>query len=292
MANSNLDNTLPLLAPDLVTQQDQLKRRQALVDALRAQAFNPQRVNEIGGRVVPFSIGEGVTQLLAGYLSNRAQERIDADQAALGAQRARSLNALFGGTDQPPISNGAGNDQVGQVGGADLPSQASTPYLSQGQQVTPQYNQPMQNVTPPQPARAPQSMGFGPAGMPANQRALAYALSPEGYVNATLDQYKPTEAAKDDTRLNIPLDVARRMRIAKMLKEGTLEMAPGSTALFPNGDSYSAPDFKTGVQGGFDANGQPIMSAIPGSEVLAGLKGQEQRAARKHHSSRSNSQRR
>jgi len=59
-----------------------------------------------------------------------------------------------------------------------------------------------------------------------------------------------------------------------------MEAQPGNTIIDPITlrPLYTAPDFKTGIQGGFDANGVPKMGRIAGSEVLPQIAGETKRA--------------
>jgi hypothetical protein len=95
------------------------------------------------------------------------------------------------------------------------------------------------------------------------------ALGGEQAGSAYWDQFKPTNEIKNNQWMGITAPQARQFEIAKRLKEGTMSLQPGQTNILPNRQKIVAPNFETGVAGGFDAYGNPVSMEIPGSAAIA-----------------------
>ncbi|NIT58377.1 MAG: hypothetical protein GWN00_19765 [Aliifodinibius sp.] len=100
----------------------QLARRRALLDAMTQQAISPQQTQMVSGRVVPYGIGQGLTQLAQALVARkglegvREEEKALAGRAAQGRQEAvervmetmrgrpQTGGPLRGATDYQPVS--------------------------------------------------------------------------------------------------------------------------------------------------------------------------------------------
>lgn len=75
-------------------EEQQLARKQAMVDALRQGAMDPMR-GQMAGRVyVAPGIGEAIAKMGTAYMSGQQQKGVDASMTDMNARRARSLQDM------------------------------------------------------------------------------------------------------------------------------------------------------------------------------------------------------
>lgn len=77
-------------APD----QAELKRKQAMVDALRKNAMTPMQGQMVGNHYVAPGIGQALAQLGQAYMANRGQEGVDTKVRSMNADQANRLNQI------------------------------------------------------------------------------------------------------------------------------------------------------------------------------------------------------
>lgn len=248
-----------IVAPDLQVQQAQLQRAQQLADYLRQQSIAPIEATQTsGGRAVPISLIQGLAKLGQSYFAKGMQSDTDQKQTGLNQEMAkRYADILQGGNGNGP------QDWVNQApGGSGDPTKMPQPgQIGSGMagDVTPPNGQ----VMPPQ----SQPNNFGMANL-----LRGSAISTMGGEQASAaywDQFKPTETIKNNNYMGITSDQARQFELAKRLKEGTMSLQPGQTNIMPNGEKVVAPNFESGVSGGFDSSGNPIAMEIPGATNIA-----------------------
>lgn len=75
-------------------EQEELRRKQAMVDALRSRAFEPQQGQMIGKHYVAPGIGSAIAQLGAGYLAGQQQKGVDAGMAGMNAKQRAALDEM------------------------------------------------------------------------------------------------------------------------------------------------------------------------------------------------------
>lgn len=75
-------------------EQDEIKRKQAMVDALRGNAMTPQKGQMVSGHYVPQGLAGAVSQLGQGYLAKRGQEGVDARMGQMNNSQAQMLRDL------------------------------------------------------------------------------------------------------------------------------------------------------------------------------------------------------
>lgn len=103
---------------DYAVQVENLKRRRQLAQALSEGGGD--RIGSVNGVAVPYHWGEGLTQLARGWMSGRAQRKVDEEEKDLRKKRSEDIAAAMSGYDQ--ASRGVINpdravpdDQVGRV---------------------------------------------------------------------------------------------------------------------------------------------------------------------------------
>lgn len=91
-------------------EEAELKKKQAMVDALRKGALTPQQGQMVSGHYVPSGIAGAISQLGQAYFANKGQEGVDAGMKSMNSEQARLLQelrkryGLDGGTGQTDYS--------------------------------------------------------------------------------------------------------------------------------------------------------------------------------------------
>lgn len=75
-------------------EQDELKRKQAMVDALRSNALTPAQGQMIGKHYVGPGIGQIASQLGQAYLAKQQQGNVDQSMAGMNARQRQMLEEL------------------------------------------------------------------------------------------------------------------------------------------------------------------------------------------------------
>lgn len=252
MATANImgvpSDVTQLVAPDIATQQMQLARRQQMADLLRNQSLTPMGDTQmVGGWAIKKSPLEGLGKLAQALGANYAQNDIDTKNLDLAKALQGRLGDILGG--------GSGNPgQPMQMENRQDPSAMG-----------PQPGVPVPGLAVP--AGGTESTPFNPASL-LRSRVIG-ALGGDQASGAYWKQFDPTELQRNDRYLGITPGETRQTELAKRLKEGTQTLLPGQTNVLPTGQRIVAPNFETGVAGGFDANGQPVANEIPGSAMIA-----------------------
>ena len=102
-------------APD----QAELKRKQALVDALRKNAMTPQQGQMISGRYVGPGIAGALGQLGQAYFASKGQEGVDSKVRDLNANQATRLNEIRDELRRRRLAGGPGSSSWGMDLGTD-----------------------------------------------------------------------------------------------------------------------------------------------------------------------------
>lgn len=226
---------------DLQAQQAALQRQQMIADMLRKQSAEPMEQQVVSGRVVPISGFQAIAKVLQGGLGAYAQKKGDEQQAQIGETKAKrsadALRALFSPT------------------GTAAPAEAQ---LSS----TPQASMPGQQIAD----QAPAAMS------PEQQRAMAaYQIDPELGRSLMTNMFNQTNEQKNNAAEGVDPRLAGALRVAKMRKDGVLELQPGTTSIdLATGTERFAPRFGEGMRP--TANGGA--EAVPGyGDAAAGIAG-------------------
>jgi phenylpropionate dioxygenase-like ring-hydroxylating dioxygenase large terminal subunit len=75
-------------------EQSELKRKQAMVDALRQSALTPQQGQMIGKHYVAPGIGNAISQMGQAYLAKQQQGNVDAAMQGLNQRQREMLEEL------------------------------------------------------------------------------------------------------------------------------------------------------------------------------------------------------
>lgn len=102
-------------APD----QAELKRKQALVDALRKNAMTPQQGQMISGHYVGPGIAGALSQLGQAYFSSKGQEGVDAKVRDLNINQSTRLNEIKEALRRRRLGNSPGGSAWGMDVGQD-----------------------------------------------------------------------------------------------------------------------------------------------------------------------------
>lgn len=78
------------MQPDML----ELKRKQAMVDALRKQSMEPMQGQMIGKRYVAPGIANAIAQMGTAYMAGQGQNEVGAAQKKMNADQATFLNEL------------------------------------------------------------------------------------------------------------------------------------------------------------------------------------------------------
>lgn len=85
-------------------EQDELKRKQAMVDALRLNALTPIQGQMIGKHYVAPGLGQGLAQMGQAYLAKQQQNSVDQGLQGMNSRQAQMLDELrrrrMGGMNQ------------------------------------------------------------------------------------------------------------------------------------------------------------------------------------------------
>lgn len=288
MANNvqQAPQTMQMIAPDLAAQQLQLERQQQLADALRQQSMTPLDPNQMvtgagPARAVPINKWAGLAKILQAGIAGNNQNDIDKKSLDIANQYNDRLAQELRGGEQP-----APEAQADPVSTA----MASTPQntdrmVSDGSSV-PNMGPTPQALEMANQLRAQQPMSQGTQGVPNNfglknlRRGLAIKLMGGDNANAAYwDSMKTPDAVKVMDLLGQDRPQMGQYATAAARKGGMMEMQPGNTVRDLTTNQLTvAPDFKSGIQGGYGPNGQPIMSRIAGSEVIPQIAGETKRA--------------
>jgi hypothetical protein len=247
---------MSLLAPEITQEQNQLLRRQQMADLLRQHALQPNGGTEmVSGWAVKKSPLEGLSKIAQALGSRHMQNGVDERQLelakALQERMGTAFDSMSGGSAPaaPQMENRQDPEAMGpQAAGPSAP--------------LPGVQAPVQ--APPAQATNPQINAIR------NQAKAAYLMGNTQLANQLIANISTlTEGAKANSELGIGTPQARELELAKRSKEGTMSLQPGQTNIMPNGSRIVAPNFETGVAGGFNPQGQPIASEVPGSAQIA-----------------------
>jgi hypothetical protein len=78
----------------MAPEQEELRRRQEMVNALRAQSLTPMQGQMVGKHYVAPGIANALAQLGTGYLASQQQKEVQGATAALNAEQRRRLEEL------------------------------------------------------------------------------------------------------------------------------------------------------------------------------------------------------
>jgi hypothetical protein len=226
-----------MIAPDIASQQVALQRQQQLADLLKQQGMAaPEQTQVISGVAVKQSPLIGLSKMLQAYMGGKMQD----DNDAKGLELGKALQGRMGES----FNNvwGGGSSQTFEPNGEIAVTQKSM-------------------GTPETQAR--------------NAAQAAYLSGDmETYRKLLANRFELTPDQKNNMGMGITQDQARAATLAKMQKEGTLEVQPNNTAInLATGERTVGADFKSGIAGGYGANGQPTMNRINGSGAIADMAG-------------------
>ena len=80
-------------------EEAELKKKQAMVDALRKGAMTPQQGQMVSGHYVGPGIAGAISQLGQAYFAGKGQDSVDAAQRGLNSRQAQLLRRMLGGGD-------------------------------------------------------------------------------------------------------------------------------------------------------------------------------------------------
>jgi hypothetical protein len=75
-------------------EQDELRRRQAMVDALRGQAMTPMQGQMVGKHYVAPGIANAVAQMGTAYMAGQQQKGVDTAMAGMNAKQRQALEEM------------------------------------------------------------------------------------------------------------------------------------------------------------------------------------------------------
>lgn len=82
-------------------EQDELKRKQAMVDALRKSALTPMQGEMVGKHYVAPGLAQGLAQMGQAYMAKQQQGGVDQSMQAMNARQAQMLDELRKRRKQP-----------------------------------------------------------------------------------------------------------------------------------------------------------------------------------------------
>lgn len=278
---------LLLQGPDLIIQQQQLQRKQALIDALRAQSL--EQIDGGRGRI---SWTQGLAKLANAWVASSMQKKNDKAAAGIYQGMGARQNAMFGiGANGPGATQMQPQQAMPQQPQPmpAPPTQTITPVdpdvALNAPMATPQPQQAPQQQAPQQPPMQPQQ-GY-PMSLSGNsqQDAFDYASNPEEYTKAMITSHAPVAPAQMMRQAQAALargDMAGAQAILGQLSKdqyiAPINGRPGSTIRDPRDPSrilgYDAPT----VEGAFPTygpNGMPTgyQSAPGAQQAMAGMAG-------------------
>ena len=93
-------------------EQEDLRRRQAMVDALRGQAMTPMQGQMVGKHYVAPGLANAIAQMGTAYLAGQQQRGVDAGMMGMNERQRRALEELrrrrqmgMGGQINPTMMN-------------------------------------------------------------------------------------------------------------------------------------------------------------------------------------------
>jgi hypothetical protein len=75
-------------------EQEEMKRKQAMVDALRGQAMTPMQGQMVGKHYVAPGLANAAAQLGTAYIAGQQQKGVDAGMAAMNDKQRRALEEM------------------------------------------------------------------------------------------------------------------------------------------------------------------------------------------------------
>lgn len=75
-------------------EQDELRRKQAMIDALRGKALEPAQGQMIGKHYVAPGIGQAIAQMGTAYMAGQQQKGVDAGMAGFNQRQRQALDDL------------------------------------------------------------------------------------------------------------------------------------------------------------------------------------------------------
>lgn len=93
-------------------EQDELKRKQAMVDALRKNALTPMEGQMVGKTYVAPGLAQGLAQLGQAYMAKQQQGGVDQSLQGMNARQAQMLDELRKRRKQPAGIMGAPSTPV------------------------------------------------------------------------------------------------------------------------------------------------------------------------------------
>lgn len=75
-------------------EQDELRRRQAMVDALRGQAMTPMQGQMVGKHYVAPGIANAIAQMGTAYMAGQQQKGVDAGMSAMNERQRAALEEM------------------------------------------------------------------------------------------------------------------------------------------------------------------------------------------------------
>lgn len=294
MANNVLQApNMSMIAPDLQAQQVALQRQQQIADMLKQQGITPietgQMVTGAGpARAVPVTGMQALAKILQAGIGGYMQQKNDAKGLEIGEQVNERINSM-GDQTLPPLTGAAPQPQMapqGDAGSAMAEALRGSPrMMSDGSQVPnagptneaaaalDEYStNPSGGTIQPMPQQAipaPPDMAAALRNSVKQARLMGNNDLANDLTKQAWSAYAPTEMQRSDNYLRIKPEMSRQSELAKRLKEGTQSLMPGQTNILPNGMKTVAPNFETGVAGGFDQNGNPFANEVRGSAGIA-----------------------
>lgn len=101
-------------------EQDELKRKQAMVDMLRGNAMKAQEGQMIGKHYVAPGLAGAISQMGQAYLAKQGQQGVDTGMADMNTRQKVMLEALRKkrqGTYMPPSAASLSDDNIDAGGG-------------------------------------------------------------------------------------------------------------------------------------------------------------------------------
>jgi hypothetical protein len=252
--------TVSLTAPtDMQTEQQAIERRRKMAEMLQQQALTQDQGQMVSGIYVAPSPFQGAAKLAQALLANKMQSSADTKQAELGQEQAKRLAAALKGLAPAGTFD-------------DVAPQAAPGQLGSGTfgEVAPSNGAPTIPASPRVDDATRQAWARALAAMQINPELGSKLV--ENAATLTTNQ-KDMAAMGQDPRLMGALGVA------KARSDGIMKMDPNAT--YPDlvtNQRQVAPDFKTGIAGGYGSNGAPQMSRIAGSEIIPQIAGETKRA--------------
>ena len=75
-------------------EQEELRRKQAMVDALRGQAMTPMQGQMVGKHYVAPGIANAIAQMGTAYMAGQQQKGVDASMAGMNERQRRALEDM------------------------------------------------------------------------------------------------------------------------------------------------------------------------------------------------------